>query len=183
MEANEKHYCFGARKMGEPHLSYHDTEYGFPAKDDNELFRRLILEINQAGLSWTTILNKREGFLEAYDQFDIDTVAHYGEADRQRLLSDARIIRNKLKVNAAIYNANQIITLQEEFGSFKNWLNHQAPKPKEEWVKLFKKTFKFTGGEITNEFLVGTGYLKGAHLPDCPQYEKIIAQKPNWLKY
>lgn len=183
MESFEKSYCHAALKMGEPHISYHNTAYGFPAKSDNELFKRLMFEVNQAGLSWTIILKKREGFLIAYDYFDIQKVANYTEQDRERLLADTRIIRNKLKVNAAIHNAKKIIELQKEFGSFKNWLDEQAPKTITEWVKLFKKHFKFTGGEITKEFLMGTGYLKGAHHPDCPQYQEVIKHQPNWLQY
>ena len=164
------------------HKIYHDTQYGFPIEDDNELFGRLILEINQAGLSWETILNKQENFEKAYDNFDLQTVANYAEEDRARLLSDAGIIRNKLKVNAAINNANQILLLQQEFGSFKNWLDGNHPKTREEWVKLFKKTFKFTGGEITNEFLMSCGYLKGAHGGDCPIYRKIQVLNPMWMR-
>ena len=159
---------------------YHDTEYGFPIDNDNELFGRLLLEINQAGLSWTTILNKKDNFRKAYSNFNISKVAKYTEKDRARLLADAGIIRNKLKVNAAIHNANQIINLQKEHGSFKKWLDHHHPKTKDEWVKLFKKTFKFTGGEITNEFLMSSGYLPGAHGKECPIYEKIIASNPAW---
>ena len=85
-------------------------------------------------------------------------------------------------MNAAIHNANQIIALQKEYGSFKKWLDHHYPKTKEEWVKLFKKTFKFTGGEITNEFLMSSGYLPGAHGKECPIYEKIVASKPRWCE-
>jgi len=96
-------------------------------------------------------------------------------------LSDAGIIRNKLKVNAAIHNANVILGLQAEFGSFKAWLDHKHPLTKDEWVKLFKKTFKFTGGEITNEFLMSSGYLPGAHDPECPVYAKVLAAEPKWL--
>ncbi len=180
MQSFEQSYCAVAALPNSLHKSYHDTIYGFPAKNDNELFKRLILEINQAGLSWSTIVKKEEGLITAYDHFDIKTVANYTEEDRRRLLSDPRIIRNKLKVNAAIYNAQQILNLQSEFGSFKNWLDHQFPKSREEWVKLFKRTFKFTGGEITNEFVMGTGYLKGAHHEDCPIYQKVIYAKPKW---
>lgn len=164
------------------HKIYHDQEYGFPIHDDNKLFGRLILEINQAGLSWNTILNKKENFRKAYAGFDIKKIAGFTEKDVQRLLSDEGIIRNKLKVNAAIYNAQQIITLQEEFGSFKNWLDDQFPKSREEWVKLFKKTFKFTGGEITNEFLLSTGYLSGCHNETCPVFIKIQSSKPKWME-
>jgi DNA-3-methyladenine glycosylase I len=167
-------------KSDSAHHKYHDTQYGFPIESDNELFGRLILEINQAGLSWTTILNKQENFREAYDNFEIEVVANYSEADRERLLSDSGIIRNKLKVNAAIHNANQILELQQKHGSFKKWLDLEHPKTREEWVKLFKKTFKFTGGEITNEFLMSSGYLKGAHEESCPIYEKVLESKPKW---
>jgi DNA-3-methyladenine glycosylase I len=100
------------------HKQYHDTQYGFPLHSDDELFGRLILEINQAGLSWTTILKKQENFRKAYSAFSIKKVAGYKEKDRERLLNDAGIIRNRLKVDAAIYNAQQILILQKEFGSF-----------------------------------------------------------------
>lgn len=175
-------YCKYVEGLEEnnPHKHYHDTEYGFPIEDDNALFARLMLEVNQAGLSWTTILNKKENFFKAYDNFNIEVVANYSEGDRERLLMDAGIIRNKLKVNAAIHNAQQILKLQEEYGSFKNWLDHHHPKTREEWVKLFKKTFKFTGGEITNEFLLSSGYLKGAHEEGCPIYDKILKLNPMW---
>lgn len=163
------------------HRHYHDKQYGFPIESDNELFERLVLEINQAGLSWTTILNKQENFKKAYHQFDIETVANYVEKDIQRLLKDPGIIRNNLKVNAAIHNAQQILKLQHEFGTFKNWLDHHHPKSKDEWVKLFKKTFKFTGGEITNEFLMSTGYLKGAHVEKCEVFHTIAKLKPKWM--
>lgn len=163
------------------HRIYHDTEYGFPIDNDNALFERLVLEINQAGLSWSTILNKKQNFKSAFDNFDINTVAAYSSADIERLLNNAGIIRNKLKINAAIHNANRIIELQKEHGSFKNWLDKNHPKTKDEWTKLFKKTFTFTGGEIVNEFLMSTGYLKGTHIESCGIYQKVKAQKPAWL--
>jgi DNA-3-methyladenine glycosylase I len=160
---------------------YHNTEYGFPLKDDDPLFERLILEINQAGLSWITILKKAENFRTAYDGFDIDKIAAYSEEDRARLLADAGIIRNRLKVNAAIENAKRIQELRKEFGSFKGWLDTNHTLSKEEWIKLFKKTFVFTGGEIVNEFLVSTGYLAGAHDPDCPVYMRVASLRPAWM--
>ncbi|ULT46104.1 DNA-3-methyladenine glycosylase I [Niabella defluvii] len=95
---------------------------------------------------------------------------------------DAGIIRNRLKINAAIENAKTIIGLQKEFGSFKNWLDFHHPKTREEWMKLFKKTFKFTGGEIVNEFLMSTGYLPGCHSETCPAYKKIAKLRPMWMK-
>lgn len=164
------------------HLRYHDQYYGFPIHNDNELFGRLILEINQAGLSWETILKKEEGFRKAYANFDIATIANFAEKDVERLLQDSGIIRNKLKVNAAISNAKAILQLQAEFGSFEKWLNQHHPKPKAEWIKLFKRTFKFTGGEIVGEFLMSTGYLPGAHDPDCVTYAKVLAAKPKWVE-
>ncbi|MEW6030837.1 MAG: DNA-3-methyladenine glycosylase I [Chloroflexota bacterium] len=161
--------------------SYHDTEYGFPLADDDLLLERLVLEINQAGLSWITILKKKDNFRRAYDGFKVRKVANYTEKDRARLLSDAGIIRNRLKVNAAIVNAQRILELQKEHGSFKAWLDAHHPRSKEEWVKLFKQTFVFTGGEIVNEFLLSTGYLPGAHEETCPIFKKIAAQKPAWM--
>jgi DNA-3-methyladenine glycosylase I len=163
------------------HRLYHDTQYGFPLQRDEELFGRLILEINQAGLSWTTILNKQENFTKAYHGYDIKRIARYGEKDRARLLADAGIIRNRLKVDAAIHNAQAVVALQKEHGSFKAWLDNHHPKSKEEWVKLFKKTFRFTGGEIVNEFLMSTGYLPGAHERDCPVYARVAEKKPGWM--
>ena len=177
-------YCkfIGSLKSDEQsvHKIYHDTQYGFPIDDDNELFCRLILEINQAGLSWTTILNKQETFRKAYHNFDIKKVAAYNEKDFERLMNDAGIIRNRLKINAAIENAKTILALQNEFGSFKGWLAHHHPKNKEEWTTLFKKTFKFTGGEIVNEFIMSTGYIPGAHEADCPVHKKVLKTNPMW---
>ncbi len=173
-------YMTGDKK--ELHKNYHDKQYGFPIHDDNELFGRLILEINQAGLSWETILKKEASFCKAYNNFNIKKIAAYTEADRERLLGDAGIIRNKLKINAAIENAKTILALQKEFGSFEKWLEHHHPKTKDEWVKLFKKTFRFTGGEIVGEFLMSIGYLPGAHAENCAVYKQVLKQKPMWRK-
>jgi DNA-3-methyladenine glycosylase I len=177
-------YCTAIPNMPEPrqslHKKYHDNHYGFPIHDDNELFGRLIMEINQAGLSWETILKKEESFRSAYDNFNIVKVAAYSEKDRERLLQDAGIIRNKLKVNAAIENAKTILGLQKEFGSFEKWLEANHPKTKEEWVKLFKRTFRFTGGEIVGEFLMSIGFLPGAHDSDCKINDKISVKNPMW---
>jgi DNA-3-methyladenine glycosylase I len=165
------------------HKNYHDNHYGFPIHDDNELFGRLIMEINQAGLSWETILKKETSFRKAYSNFNIKKVAAYTEADKERLLADTGIIRNRLKVNAAIENAKKILALQKEFGSFEKWLEHHHPKTKDAWVKLFKKTFRFTGGEIVNEFLMSIGYLCGSHDENCPVHKQILKQKPMWAKH
>ena len=132
-------YCQSA--PGHPfHGPYHDTEYGFPVTGDDVLFERLVLEINQAGLSWLTILKKREAFHAAFDGFDIARVAAYGEAERARLLSDAAIIRNRLKVDAAIENARRIVELQRAHGSFAAWLDASHPLSKDDWVKLDRKS-------------------------------------------
>ena len=162
------------------HGPYHEREYGFPIADEQALFERLVLEINQAGLSWLTILKKREAFQRAYHGFDVDRIARYGERDRTRLLADAGIIRNRLKVNAAIENARRVQALRKEFGSFAEWLVAHHPREKADWVKLFKKTFVFTGGEIVGEFLMSIGYLAGAHRPDCPVHRRILRLKPPW---
>ncbi|MBI1855136.1 MAG: DNA-3-methyladenine glycosylase I [Chloroflexi bacterium] len=161
---------------------YHDTQYGFPIEEDHLLFERLVLEINQAGLSWITILKKQDNFRRAYHSFDIDKMARCGEKDRARLLADAGIIRNKLKINAAIENAKRIQLLRAEYGSFKGWLDSHHPLGLDEWIKLFKKTFIFTGGEIVREFLVSTGYVAGAHDEDCPIYKKVARLHPAWTK-
>src|SRR6478672_12627733 len=163
------------------HKLYHDNEYGFPLKEDNALFARLVLEINQAGLSWETILKKKDNFFKAFDDFNIDKVSRYSEKKIEKLLQDAGIIRNRLKIDATISNAKKIKEIQKEFGSFKNWLDQHHPKTREEWVKLFKKEFKLTGGEIVNELIISNGYIKGAHDESCPIYKKVLKQKPMWL--
>lgn len=177
-------YCIFSHNEPEtsPHREYHEKHYGFPVKDNDSLFGRLILEINQAGLSWTTILKKQENFKRAYSDFKIVTVAAYNSADIERLLSDAGIIRNKLKVHAAIHNAQVLLVIIEEFGSFDAWLSAHHPKSRAEWTKLFKKTFKFVGGEIVNEFLMSIGYLPGAHDEECVVYNKILKYEPKWLE-
>jgi DNA-3-methyladenine glycosylase I len=180
-------YCDFA--PGHPvHGPYHDREYGVPQRDEAALFERLILEINQAGLSWETILRKREGFRRAYDGFDVDTVAAYEESDRARLLADPGIIRNRLKVEAAIHNAQVIRGLRDSHGGFAQWLDAHASfedalRDKASWVKLFKQRFRFTGGEIVGEFLMSLGYLPGAHRQDCPAFARIAKLKPVWMRH
>lgn len=164
------------------HGPYHAKEYGFPIRADSRLFERLVLEINQAGLSWLTILKKRESFRAAFDGFDVDRVAAYGRKECSRLLGDAGIIRNRLKIDAAIENARRIVEIRDSHGSFAKWLDSHHPRTKEEWVKLFKKTFVFTGGEITGEFLLSTGYLPGAHALTCPIYPRILKKNPPWMR-
>jgi len=174
-------YCDFAR--GNPvHGPYHDREYGFPIEDEVLLFERLLLEINQAGLNWELILKKRDGFRQAYDGFCVDRVAAYGEQDRARLLADPGIIRNRLKVDAAIANASVILSMRATHGGFAGWLRAHHPLRKEQWVQLFRKTFRFTGGEITGEFLMSIGYLPSPHREDCPVYREIARLAPPWLE-
>lgn len=173
-------YCDYA--IGDPlHGPYHDTEYGFPERDESRLFERLVLEINQAGLNWGLMLRKRTAFNAAYDGFDVDRVAEYGEAERARLMADAGIIRNRLKIDAAIANARTIRTMRDSHGGFAAWLDDHHPLRKPGWVKLFRKTFRFTGGEITGEFLMSTGYLPGTHRADCPVRASIERAGPPWM--
>jgi DNA-3-methyladenine glycosylase I len=176
-------YCDAVAGLGldDVHRRYHDHEYGFPMEDDDELFGRLILEINQAGLSWTTILKKQESFRAAYAGYDIAAIARFDDADRARLLSDAGIIRNRLKIEAAIHNARRVLDLRAECGSFRGWLDAHHPLSLDEWVKLFRRTFRFTGGEITKEFLLSTGYLRGAHVETCPIFAEVAALVPPWM--
>jgi DNA-3-methyladenine glycosylase I len=164
------------------HGPYHEEEYGFPLEGDAELFERLVLEINQAGLSWLTILKKRTAFRKAYHGFAVERVARYGARDTARLMQDAGIIRNRLKIEAAIANARTILTIRKSHHSFAGWLDAHHPLAKPEWVKLFKQTFRFTGGEIVGEFLMSTGYLPGAHRESCPVFPTILKQKPAWLR-
>jgi DNA-3-methyladenine glycosylase I len=164
------------------HGPYHDREYGFPLTGDAELLERLMLEVNQAGLSWLTVLKKREGFRTAYHNFDPDRVAGYGAREVKRLLGNAGIIRNRLKVEAAIANAKAVVAMRKTHGSFAGWLDAHHPRGKPEWVTLFKQTFRFTGGEIVGEFLLSTGYLAGAHRETCPVYRKIEKLKPAWMR-
>jgi DNA-3-methyladenine glycosylase I len=172
-------YCLAA--PGSPlHGPYHDEEYGFPSRDEAVLFERLVLEINQAGLSWATILKKRPAFRAAFAGFDVDRVAAFGDEDVARLMADPGIIRNRLKIAATIDNARRIQELRREYGSFAAWLDAHHPRSREEWVKLFKKTFRFTGGEIVNEFLMSLGYLGGAHEASCPVYARVAALAPRW---
>ncbi len=175
-------YCDFA--PGDPlHGPYHDREYGFPLRKDSELLERLALEINQAGLSWATILRKRENFRAAFAGFDPEVVARYGAREKRRLLADAGIVRNRLKVEAVVHNAAVLLALRKSHGSFAAWIDAHHPLSKDQWVKLFRATFRFTGGEIVNEFLVSTGWLPGAHRPSCPVAARIARRRPPWMRW
>lgn len=164
------------------HRDYHDRHYGFPLYDDNELFGRFVLEINQAGLSWTLILRKLKEFERAYEGFDIDVIAGYGDDDINRLLNDKGIIRNRLKIKAAVENARRIQKLRIHYGSFRKWLDVMAHRHRtlDEWTALFRKTFVFTGREIVNEFLMSIAMLPGAHSPGCPVYRRLLDEGRVW---
>jgi DNA-3-methyladenine glycosylase I len=109
-------------------------------------------------------------------------VARYGAREIRRLLGNEAIIRNRKKIEATIENARRILDLREDHGSFRSFLDAHHPLEKAEWVKLFKKTFLFTGGEITGEFLMSTGYLPGAHVESCPIYRKVLRARPAWAR-
>lgn len=160
-------YCQVA--PGHPvHHDYHDREYGFPTADEAVLFERLVLEIMQAGLSWEIVLKRRAGMREAFRSYHVDTIASLDDAAQAALLANPAIIRNRLKVLAIVHNAQVIRTLRDTHGGFAAWLDAHHPRDKQAWVKLFKSTFRFTGGEIVGEFLMSLGYLPGAHAETCP---------------
>ena len=120
------------------------------------------------------ILKKRDSFRAAYSGFDPALVAEYGDTDIERLLGDAGIIRNRLKIHAAISNAREILAIRDQHGSFAEWLDAHHPRHKADWVKLFRTRFRFVGGEIVGEFLMSLGYLPGAHDANCPTHAEIL---------
>lgn len=165
-------YCQYCNQLPDDHLHrrHHDTIYGIAIHDDNALYGRLLLEINQAGLCWDTILKKEDHFFQAYSQFQIKKISQYADADIERLLSDPGIIRNKLKIHAAILNATKVLDIQKSHGSFFNWIRDQDCEDMKAWVKLFRSHFKFVGGEIVHEFLMTIGRIEGSHHPDCHRF-------------
>lgn len=174
-------YCQSA--PGHPiHGPYHDREYGFPVTDDRVLFERLCLEIFQAGLSWLIVLKKRPALNAAFDGFDPARIAVYGDEDVARLLADDSIIRNRRKIAATIENAKRFKALQSDHGAFAHWLAAHHPRDKADWVKLFRQTFVFMGGEVVGEFLMSIGYLPGAHHPDCPIFAELARIQLPWMK-
>ena len=170
--------------------AYHDNEWGRPDHDDRKLFEKLTLDSFQAGLSWRTILHKRDNFRAAFAGFDLKKVAKFGEADRERLRGDAGIVRNRHKIDAAINNAQRVLEIQEEFGSFDKYLwgftGHKTlhAKPASDWeglpstspesdamsVDLKKRGFKFVGGTICYAFMQAVG-LVDDHLSGCFRFQ------------
>lgn len=174
--------------QGDLYVAYHDREWGKPLRDDQKLFELLILEGMQAGLSWITILKKREAFREAFDGFDPVLVAAYGEEKKRALLENPGIIRNRLKISAAVTNAKAFLEVQREWGSFARYLwsfvenkpvvnawdnISQLPATSEVSDRmsrdLKKRGFKFVGSTICYAFMQSAG-LVNDHLTCCPQY-------------
>jgi len=169
---------------GDLYTAYHDDEWGVPVHDDRHLFEMLILEGAQAGLSWITILKKRENYLRAFDNFDARKIARYDARRIQKLLADPGIVRNKLKVNAAVQNAKVFLAVQKEFGSFdkyiwqfvggkpivNSWKRGQVPdrtKESDAMSKdLLKRGFKFVGSTICYAFMQAVGMVND-HTLDC----------------
>tara|TARA_E500000318_G_scaffold111453_2_gene130085 strand:+ start:2025 stop:2588 length:564 start_codon:yes stop_codon:yes gene_type:complete len=186
----QKHRCGWC--VGDPlYEAYHDNEWGVPVKDDDTLFEFLILETFQAGLSWITVLRKRENFRTAFDQFDYKKIANYNQTKIEALLQDSGIIRNKLKVNATVSNANAFMEVQKEFGSFSKYIwSFVDGKPiKNEWgnykdapattslsdtiSKDFKKRgFKFVGSTVIYAHMQATGMVND-HEVNCFRYHEV----------
>ena len=168
-------YCSFCRKQDDQsiHRWYHDEVYGQMSKNDDELFGRLIMEINQAGLSWGIVLNKYPDLKKAYANFSIAKIAAFKDKDILALKNNPRVIRHELKIRSIIYNAQQILSIQKEFGTFENWISQNQQNSIENWTSIFKKKFKFVGKEIVSEFLMSNGMIPGAHNEDCPVYLKL----------
>ena len=171
--------------------AYHDTEWGVPLHDDRSLFEFLILEGAQAGLSWSTILKKREGYRKAFDNFEVQKVSQYSDDDVARLLADSQIIRNKLKINAAITNARAFRQVQDQLGSFDRYIwqfvngspiqnsweamtQVPASTPESQAMSeaLKKRGFTFVGPTICYAFMQAVGMVND-HVVDCFRYEEI----------
>lgn len=172
-------------------IAYHDTEWGVPCHDDRKLFEYILLDTFQAGLSWAIIMQKRAGFKEAFDNFDPAKIAAYDDQKIEELISDAGIIRNKLKIRATVTNAQAFLKIQKEFGSFDRYIwgfvNNQpiirSPKADSEIgasspesdamsVDLKKRGFKFVGTTICYAFMQGAG-LVNDHVASCFRYKEI----------
>jgi len=173
------------------YMDYHDTEWGVPVYNDDKLFEFLILETFQAGLSWITILRKRENFRKAFDKFDYKKIARYSENKYNNLLQNADIIRNKLKIRATISNAQAFLEVQKEFGSFSNYIwgftngkpiknNHKSLTEVPATTELSdtiskdlkKRGFKFVGPTVIYAHLQATGMVND-HVQDCFRYNEV----------
>ncbi len=152
-------------------IAYHDYEYGVRINSDFDYFERLTLEIFQAGLSWATILKKRDSFRIAFDNFDFYKISQYDENKKKQLLENKEIIRNRLKIEATIYNANKFIEIVNKYGSFDNYIVELAKKDREEVLKVFKKEFKFMGKLIVEEFMMSVGFWPIKHDKECFLYK------------
>jgi DNA-3-methyladenine glycosylase I len=190
----EKFRCQWCLKF-EQYIQYHDQEWGVPVHEDRVHFEFLILEGAQAGLSWSTILKKREGYRKAFAAFDPKKVARFSEAKIEKLLLDPSIVRNRLKVKAAVNNAKRFLDVQKEFGSFDQYiwnfvnnkpivgnrktLNHVPPTTKESdalSADLIKRGFKFVGSTVMYAHMQACG-LVNDHLKDCFRYSETIRLK------
>lgn len=183
---SELHRCFWANPNNPLYLAYHDNEWGEPCHDERMLFEMLILEGFQAGLSWECVLNKREGFREAFDNFDVQKVANYDVNKLASLTDNPKIIRNRLKINASVVNANIFIKIQEEFGSFDNYIwgftnreviyepcDIRTTSPLSDTISkdLKKRGMKFVGSTVIYSYLQAIGIING-HLKGCFKYKK-----------
>lgn len=148
-------------------IDYHDHIWGHQRSTDEQLFEALTLEIFQAGLSWAIVYRKREGFRHAFADYDIETVAHFTEADEARLKQDVGIVRHEKKIAATIYNAQQLLHIQQRYGSFQAFLNMLAPS---EYVEQLRKLFKHVGPSTAQSFLMACGYLAPEHEKRCYLY-------------
>lgn len=189
----KKTRCAWAKPTNQLYIDYHDKEWGVPVYDDKTIFEFLVLESFQAGLSWEIILNKREGFKKAFDDFDFLKIASYDQNKISSLQKDTNIIRNKLKINAAVNNAQQVIKVIEEFGSFKNYIwdfvdgkpilnswkelkQIPANTPLSDKIskELKKRGFKFMGTTVVYSHMQAIGMVND-HLVDCFRYEEVRA--------
>jgi len=184
--------CSWASVANDPlYLAYHDEEWGVPSRDDRHLFELLVLEGAQAGLSWSTILHKREGYRKAFAGFDVERVARFGDRDVERLLGDAGIVRNRLKVTAAIDNARGVLAVQEERGSLADYLWDfvggspvvgrfaalgEIPAETDESRAMSKdlkrRGFRFVGPTICYAFMQATGMVND-HVTSCFRYAEL----------
>jgi len=178
--------------MSEAYMDYHDDEWGMPVYDDETLFEFLILEGAQAGLSWATILNKRDGYRENFDDFDVNKVANFDKRRVNQILKDPCVVRNKLKVNSAVKNANAFLEVQEEFGSFSDYIwsfvdgkpivntwKDMSEVPATSNISdaiakdLKKRGFSFVGSTIMYAFMQATGMVND-HTVDCYRYKECM---------